>query len=143
MVKLDNLVKTYGDFRLNLSLEIPDGTVTGIVGKNGAGKSTTIKAILGLIRPDDGSVTINGKDAQKLTGAEKSRIVLLIFFGIIAILIFGSKRIFDGSNALAELTKALDGMTPAVVLLALAAGCTAITCVSYLWSVHIMEKKEF
>ncbi len=143
MVKLDNLVKTYGDFRLNLSLEIPDGTVTGIVGKNGAGKSTTIKAILGLIRPDDGSVTINGKDAQKLTGAEKSRIVLLIFFGVIAILVFGSKRIFEGSNALAKLTKALEGTSPAVVLLALAAGCAVITCVSYLWSVHIMEKKEF
>lgn len=74
MVKLDNLVKTYGDFRLNLSMEIPDGTVTGIVGKNGAGKSTTIKAILGLIRPDEGSVTINGKDVQKLTGAEKKSI---------------------------------------------------------------------
>lgn len=74
MVKLDNLVKTYGDFRLDLSLEIPDGTVTGIVGKNGAGKSTTIKAILGLIRPDGGRVTINGKDAQKLTGAEKKSI---------------------------------------------------------------------
>ena len=72
MVKVDNLIKNYGDFRLNVSLEIPDGTVTGIVGKNGAGKSTTIKAILGLIRPDGGSVTINGKEASKLTGDEKA-----------------------------------------------------------------------
>ena len=74
MVKVDNLVKNYGDFRLNLSLEIPDGTVTGIVGKNGAGKITTIKAILGLIKPDEGHVTINGKEASKLTGAEKESI---------------------------------------------------------------------
>ena len=61
MIKVDNLVKNYGDFRLDVSLEIPDGTVTGIVGKNGAGKSTLIKAILGLINPDKGHVTINGK----------------------------------------------------------------------------------
>ncbi len=74
MVKVDKLVKNYGDFHLNISIEIPDGTVTGIVGKNGAGKSTAIKAILGLIRPDGGHVTINGKEATKLTGAEKASI---------------------------------------------------------------------
>lgn len=74
MVKVDNLVKKYGDFRLNVSIEIPDGTVTGIVGKNGAGKSTIIKAILGLIKPDEGHVTINGKETSKLSGAEKAKI---------------------------------------------------------------------
>ncbi|MBR2559417.1 MAG: ABC transporter ATP-binding protein [Firmicutes bacterium] len=74
MVKVENLVKNYGDFRLDVSLEIPDGQVTGIIGKNGAGKSTTIKAVLGLIRPDSGSAAINGKDASKLTNAEKCRI---------------------------------------------------------------------
>ncbi len=74
MVKVDNLVKKYGDFCLKISLEIPDGTVTGIVGKNGAGKSTIIKAILGLIKPDEGHVTINGKDASKLSGQEKAAI---------------------------------------------------------------------
>lgn len=74
MVKVDNLVKRYGDFCLDVSLEIPDGTVTGIVGKNGAGKSTTIKSILGLVKLDAGSVTINGKEASKLTGAEKASI---------------------------------------------------------------------
>lgn len=74
MVKVDNLVKNYGDFRLDVSLEIPDGTVTGIVGKNGAGKSTTIKSILGLVKPDGGYVTINGKEASELTGSEKTSI---------------------------------------------------------------------
>ena len=74
MIKVENLVKNYGDFRLNVSMEIPDGTVTGIVGKNGAGKSTTVKAILGLIKPDEGHVTINGKESSKLTGAEKASI---------------------------------------------------------------------
>ncbi len=74
MVTVDNLEKTYGDFQLHVSLEIPDGTVTGIVGRNGAGKSTTIKAILGLIKPDGGRVLINGKDASKLTGKDKTSI---------------------------------------------------------------------
>lgn len=74
MIKAVNLVKNYGDFHLDVSLEIPDGAVTGIVGKNGAGKSTTIKAILGLIRPDGGSVTINGTEPSKLTGEQKCRI---------------------------------------------------------------------
>ena len=71
MVKVDNLVKNYGDFHLNVSLEIPDATVTGIVGKNGAGKSTMIKAILGLIKPDGGTVLINDKESSRLTLAEK------------------------------------------------------------------------
>ncbi|MCR4690648.1 MAG: ABC transporter ATP-binding protein [Lachnospiraceae bacterium] len=74
MVKLDNLVKKYGDYFLHISMEIPDGTVTGIVGKNGAGKSTTIKAILGLIKPDEGNVTINGKEVTKLSESDKAKL---------------------------------------------------------------------
>lgn len=76
-------------------------------------------------------------------GAEKSRIVLLILFGVIAILIYSGNKIIDGSNALAGLAKTLDGTKPAVVLLVLAAACALVTVVSYFWSVHIMEKKEF
>jgi ABC-2 type transport system ATP-binding protein len=74
MVIVDNLVKTYGDFRLELSMEIKDGAVTGIVGRNGAGKTTFIKALLGLIRTDAGRITIGGKDAAMLTGKEKAAI---------------------------------------------------------------------
>lgn len=74
MVKVDKLVKKYGDFRLDVSMEIPDGTVTGLVGKNGAGKSTTIKAILGLIKPDGGHVRINGREAAELSRTEKRSI---------------------------------------------------------------------
>ena len=71
MIKVENLVKQYGDFKLDVSLEIPDGTVTGLIGKNGAGKSTTIKSILGLIRPDSGHVSINGKEVSALTNSDK------------------------------------------------------------------------
>lgn len=74
MVRVNNLVKNYGDFKLEVSLEIPDGAVTGIIGKNGAGKSTTIKAILGLIEPDGGSITIGGKEVSTLTLADKEKL---------------------------------------------------------------------
>ncbi|WP_026506804.1 ABC transporter ATP-binding protein [Butyrivibrio sp. MC2013] len=74
MVKVENLVKNYGNFKLELSMEIADGRVTGIVGKNGAGKSTTIKSILGLIKPDGGHVTINGVEAERLSSRDKEKI---------------------------------------------------------------------
>lgn len=74
MVVIKNLVKKYGDFILNVDMEIPNGRVTGLVGKNGAGKSTVIKLILGLVKADSGSVTVFGKDAGSLEGNEKEQI---------------------------------------------------------------------
>jgi ABC-2 type transport system ATP-binding protein len=74
MVSAKNLVKRYGDFTLNISMEIPKGRVTGLVGKNGAGKSTTIKLILGLIKPHEGQITVFGKDAHKLESKDKEQI---------------------------------------------------------------------
>ena len=74
MVEINNLTKTYGDFKLDISMELPEGRVSGLVGRNGAGKSTAIKAILGLIRPDSGSVKVFGTEAAEMTGAEKKNI---------------------------------------------------------------------
>lgn len=74
MIKINNLQKNYKDFSLDVSLEIPAGTVTGLIGKNGAGKSTTIKAILGLIKPDGGTLEVLGKDPQKFTSKDKEQL---------------------------------------------------------------------
>ena len=71
MIEIDNLTKTYGDFTLNLSLSLAEGRVTGLVGRNGAGKSTAIKAMLGLIKPDSGSVRVFGKEAMKLSSKDR------------------------------------------------------------------------
>ena len=74
MVIIDDIRKNYGDFSLNVSMKIQDGRITGLVGKNGAGKSTVIKSILGLISPDAGSVSVFGKDARTITQEDKQKI---------------------------------------------------------------------
>ena len=74
MIEIDKLTKQYGDYCLDISLEIPDGMITGVIGKNGAGKSTMIKAILGLIQPTSGTVKVFDKDVKSLTPADKCEI---------------------------------------------------------------------
>lgn len=74
MIKADNLVKKYGNFELDISMEVQEGYITGLVGKNGAGKSTAIKLILGLIRPDSGNITVLGKMPCELTGKDKQKL---------------------------------------------------------------------
>ena len=62
-LKIQNLTKTYPGFCLDdLSLTLPSGCILGLIGENGAGKSTTIKLILDMLRRDSGTVTILGKD---------------------------------------------------------------------------------
>ncbi len=64
-LEIRGLTKTYPGFKLDsLDLTLPMGCVMGLVGENGAGKSTTIKLILGILRADGGTVSILGKDGQ-------------------------------------------------------------------------------
>jgi len=62
-LEIRNLTKTYPGFTLDhLNLTLPSGCIMGLIGENGAGKSTTIKLILDMIHKDNGSITILGKD---------------------------------------------------------------------------------
>ena len=64
-LEIRGLTKRFSAFTLDrLDLTLPSGCVMGLVGENGAGKSTTIKLLLGLLRPDGGQITILGKDGQ-------------------------------------------------------------------------------
>ncbi|MBI2794823.1 MAG: ABC transporter ATP-binding protein [Ignavibacteria bacterium] len=65
MIVIDHLTKRFGKHTVlnNLSLEFRPGTVTAIIGPNGSGKSTLMKCILGLVKPTEGSVVINGFNA--------------------------------------------------------------------------------
>lgn len=74
-IELKNVTRKYNKFALNnVSFTVPTGSVMGFIGENGAGKSTTIKALLGLIRPDSGSITVLGEDAQSLSPETKEKI---------------------------------------------------------------------
>ena len=62
-LEIRNLTKSYPGFTLdNINLTLPSGCIMGLIGENGAGKSTTIKLILDMIHKDSGSITILGKD---------------------------------------------------------------------------------
>ena len=66
-IELKGLKKSFPDFTLGpVDLAVPEGTILGLIGENGAGKSTTIKLMLGLLRTDGGSITILGQNAKKL-----------------------------------------------------------------------------
>ena len=71
---MQNVRKKYGDFEFDMSMEIPEGRITGLVGKNGAGKSTAIKLMLGLTKPDSGNISVLGSDGKELTPAVKQKI---------------------------------------------------------------------
>lgn len=63
VLEIRNLCKSYSGFYLDhLNLTLPSGCIMGLIGENGAGKSTTIKLILDLIKRDKGSITVLGKD---------------------------------------------------------------------------------
>ena len=74
LVQLDRMKKEYDGFSLELNMEIPENQVTGLIGANGAGKSTTFKLMLGLIRPDEGNVEIFGRNAAEMGAEDKQKI---------------------------------------------------------------------
>lgn len=65
-IEVRNLTKEYENFKLeNASFNVGKGTIMGFIGENGAGKSTTIKAILNLIKKDNGLITVLGKEINR------------------------------------------------------------------------------
>ena len=81
IIQVENLTKQYTDFKLDhVSFSIPKGTIMGLIGENGAGKSTTIKAMLDLINKDDGEVTFWGKKLS--SSKELKEDIGVVFDGI-------------------------------------------------------------
>ncbi len=78
MLRLENVRKQYKGFGLDCSLEVREGFVTGLVGKNGAGKSTTFKAILGLIHVDNGDIQVFGKHPKELLPGDRERMGVVL-----------------------------------------------------------------
>lgn len=67
MIEIKNITKKYGDFTAvdNMNITVEDGKIIGFIGANGAGKSTTIKMMTGIIKPNKGDILLNGKSIQK------------------------------------------------------------------------------
>ena len=78
MLEIKDLVKNYVDFRLECSLQVKPGQITGLIGENGSGKSTTFKSILGLIRPDSGTIRIFGKERSELDQTDRQQIAAVL-----------------------------------------------------------------
>ena len=79
MLSINGLSKHYTNFDVNnVSFDIPDGLVVGLIGENGAGKSTIIKSILGVVHPDGGEIVFNGTPVSKLNKAERQKISFVL-----------------------------------------------------------------
>ncbi|MBO7710633.1 MAG: ABC transporter ATP-binding protein [Lachnospiraceae bacterium] len=74
MLKIEGLKKNYPGFSLDVTMQVRPGMITGLIGENGAGKSTIFKAVTGLIRPDGGRITLLGKDLAGMTGNDRRKI---------------------------------------------------------------------
>ena len=78
MLKMTSVKKNYKDFTLDCTLEIKSGYVTGLVGRNGAGKTTAFKSVLGLISVDGGEIEILGKKLSDFKSKDKEKIGVLL-----------------------------------------------------------------
>ena len=72
MLKVDNLEVAYGNIKAikGISLEVNQGEIVTLIGSNGAGKSTTLRAISGILKPRSGSITFNGERIDGVEGHE-------------------------------------------------------------------------
>ena len=78
LLNLEHVQKTYGTFALDVSLKVQEGQVIGLIGSNGAGKSTTFKSILGLIRSEAGVCEMFDKPVKEFKAADKEKIGVVL-----------------------------------------------------------------
>lgn len=78
MLQIKHLKKQFGTFTLECSMQVKPGQVTGLIGKNGAGKSTTFKSVLGLITPDAGEIQLFGKARADLSTKDMQKIGVVL-----------------------------------------------------------------
>lgn len=71
MLQLKNVKKKYQGFEMDCTMEVKPGCVTGLIGKNGAGKTTVFKSALGLIRTDGGQIEVLGKAPGSLSASDR------------------------------------------------------------------------
>lgn len=78
-IELSHVEKNYGQFQIrDLNLVLPSGYIMGLIGENGAGKSTTIKMILDLVKKDQGEIKVFGKDMKESVVENKEDIGIVL-----------------------------------------------------------------
>lgn len=102
MLVLKDIEKHYSKFDLNCSLEVQSGCITGLIGKNGAGKTTVFKIALGLIKKDGGTAEIFGKSVEELDVKTKAQMGIVL-----------ADSGFSGYLTIQDLIPILDSLYPA------------------------------
>lgn len=76
MLRLDNLNVSYGDSQVlwNVDLHVPEGQVVCLMGRNGVGKTTLLKSIVGLLKPRSGSIDLQGRPLLGYTSDRRARL---------------------------------------------------------------------
>ena len=85
MINCSNVSKSFNEHRVldNISFDIPEGTIVGLLGPSGAGKTTLIKILTGQLDFDAGNVDVMNKDVRKLKGTDKNRFgIMMDQFGL-------------------------------------------------------------
>ncbi len=98
-LEFNQVVKKYDGFSLDCTMTVEKGCVTGLIGRNGAGKSTAFKAALGLIRIDGGSVLLDGKNVAELPAKDREKIGVVL-----------SDSGFSGYLSVKEIIRIMKGM---------------------------------
>lgn len=79
MLSIRDLSKRYMNFSVeDVTFNVPDGTVVGLIGENGAGKSTIIKSVLGAVHPDGGEILVDGMPLDKLDRSGRQKISFVL-----------------------------------------------------------------
>jgi phospholipid/cholesterol/gamma-HCH transport system ATP-binding protein len=107
MIEITNLYKTFGPLRVlnGLTLRIPDGETKVIIGRSGVGKSVLLKNIVGIIRPDSGSIKLDGAELTELASKDYDKVRKNIG------LVFQGGALFDSLNVAENVGFFLDEFT--------------------------------
>jgi len=97
MIEIKNLYKSFGENNVlnGVSLKLPDGSSTCIIGKSGCGKSVLLKHVVGLLEPDSGEVFVDGKLVQNLSNGELFDLRKQIGFVFQGAALFDSLNVFE------------------------------------------------
>ncbi|MDY2725422.1 MAG: ATP-binding cassette domain-containing protein, partial [Anaerostipes faecalis] len=78
MLKMNHVNKNYSKFHLDCTLQVKPGYITGLIGQNGSGKTTSFKASLGLIPIDSGSISILGKNIDDFSAKDREQLGVVL-----------------------------------------------------------------